>query len=60
LQQAFPVTLLVSGTIPIFHSFKTQATFGGVRQLLGTEMSCDTCIGTIKKGAAQDFHYVHI
>jgi hypothetical protein len=23
-------------------------------------MSCDTGVGTIKKGAAHDFHYVHI
>jgi hypothetical protein len=28
--------------------------------LLWAEMSCDTSEGTIKKGAAQDFHYVHI
>jgi hypothetical protein len=28
--------------------------------MLWAEMSCDTSVGTIKKGAAQDFHYVHI
>jgi hypothetical protein len=60
LQQTFPVSLLISSTVPLFGSVNHQACFGSEWQMLWAEMSCDTSVGTIKKGAAQDFHYVHI
>jgi len=37
-----------------------QACFCDKRQLLWSEMASDTSEGTVKKSAAQDFHYVHI
>jgi hypothetical protein len=60
LQQTLPVALLITAAVPLFGRVNHQACFGGKRQLLWSEMSCDTSMGTIKKGAAQDFHYVHI
>jgi hypothetical protein len=37
-----------------------KACLGSEWELTFSEMSSDTSKGTIKKGAAQDFHYVHI
>jgi hypothetical protein len=52
--------LLIAAEIPLFRRVDHQTCFGGKWQLLWAKMSCDTSMCTVKKGAAQDFHSVHI